>query len=131
MSKGYKEMEEEIRAFEKVDMQIRQAHRDMFGLDGAYDTDEQILKWFNETHREDSVPKNEETEDIGYISKTDRPKVSHYQKGSIEPIDFINTNGLNLNLGNAIKYISRCNHKGSKVEDLKKAIDYINFELEE
>lgn len=60
----------------------------------------------------------------------ERPKVEHYTKGGIEPIDFINSNNLNFNLGNAIKYITRCNYKGSKAEDLQKAIDYINFELE-
>lgn len=62
-------------------------------------------------------------------SKSMRPNVSHYTQGSIEPIDFINSHDLNFNLGNAIKYITRCNYKGSKEEDLKKAIDYINFEL--
>ena len=59
-----------------------------------------------------------------------RPLTPHYQQGGIEPIDFINANDLNFNLGNAIKYITRCNHKGHKAVDLKKAIDYINFELE-
>ena len=62
--------------------------------------------------------------------KVGRPKVLHYLQGGIEPIDFINSNNINFNLGNAIKYITRCNHKGQKVSDLKKAIDYINFELE-
>ena len=32
-------------------------------------------------------------------------------------------------LGNAIKYIWRCNHKGSKVEDLRKAIRYLEEEI--
>jgi hypothetical protein len=59
-----------------------------------------------------------------------RPSVSHYSKGAIQPIDYINSNNLNFNLGNCIKYITRCNYKGTKREDLLKAIDYINFELE-
>ena len=59
-----------------------------------------------------------------------RPDVSHYLEGGIQPIDFINSNNLNYNLGCVIKYITRCNHKGTKQEDLQKAIDYINFELE-
>lgn len=59
-----------------------------------------------------------------------RPTTPHYQQGGIEPIDFINSNDLNFNLGNAIKYITRCNFKGNKRVDLLKAIDYINFELE-
>ena len=59
-----------------------------------------------------------------------RPKVPHYLRGSIQPIDFINSHELNFNLGNVIKYITRCNHKGTKKEDLIKARDYIQFELE-
>ena len=59
-----------------------------------------------------------------------RPDVPHYKQGAIEPIDFINSQELNFNLGNAVKYIARCNHKGTKKEDLRKAIDYLNFELE-
>lgn len=63
---------------------------------------------------------------------TPRPKVSHYQGYGIEPIDYINSHNFNFNLGNAIKYISRCGKKEgeSTVNDLKKAIDYLNFEIE-
>ena len=42
---------------------------------------------------------------------TTRPKVSHYQCLGIEPIDYINSHNFNFNLGNAIKYISRCGKK--------------------
>ena len=59
-----------------------------------------------------------------------RPKVHHYQQGIIEPIVFINSHELGFNLGNTIKYVTRCNYKGTKKEDLQNAIDYINFELE-
>ena len=61
----------------------------------------------------------------------DRPKVSHYQGDGIEPIDYINSHNFNFNLGNAIKYISRCGKKEceSTENDLKKAIEYLNLEL--
>lgn len=53
---------------------------------------------------------------------------SHYTVGGIETIDFIEAKGLDKDyyLGNAIKYISRANHKGNRLEDLKKAQWYIN-----
>ena len=54
----------------------------------------------------------------------------HYDIGSIEPWDFIRDQGLNYHLGNAIKYICRANHKGSKREDLQKAIHYLQNELD-
>jgi hypothetical protein len=47
---------------------------------------------------------------------------SHYNAGKIEVIDYIEDHNFNFNLGNAIKYISRCEHKGKKVEDLRKAV---------
>lgn len=62
--------------------------------------------------------------------KTGRPNVSHYVQG-IESIDYIQSHNMNFSLGNAIKYVTRCNYKGTKREDLLKAIDYINFELED
>lgn len=54
---------------------------------------------------------------------------AHYTYGKIEVIDYIEDKGFNYNLGNAIKYISRCEHKSNKEEDLKKAIWYLNREL--
>lgn len=42
----------------------------------------------------------------------------------IECIDIIEN--FEFNLGAAMKYIWRCNHKGKRVEDLKKAIWYLN-----
>ncbi len=55
---------------------------------------------------------------------------SHYTAGGIETIDFIEAKSLNFNLGNAVKYISRCQHKGKQIEDLQKAAWYINREIE-
>ena len=54
---------------------------------------------------------------------------SHYNTGSLEVIDVIEDWHLNFNLGNAIKYIARCNHKGNKPQDIKKAIWYLEREL--
>jgi len=53
----------------------------------------------------------------------------HYKVGGIETIDFIEAKDLNYNLGNAVKYISRADHKGNKKQDLEKAVWYLNCEL--
>ena len=57
---------------------------------------------------------------------------SHYTRGSIETWDYIRDQGLNYHLGNAIKYISRAGFKSNttKTEDLKKAIHYLENELQ-
>ena len=53
----------------------------------------------------------------------------HYKAGGIETIDFIEAKSLNYNLGNVVKYITRADHKGSKLEDLKKSQWYLNREV--
>lgn len=55
---------------------------------------------------------------------------SHYNKGKYEVIDVIEDWRLGFSLGNAIKYIARCEHKGNKKQDLEKAIFYLKRELE-
>lgn len=47
----------------------------------------------------------------------------------IECIDV--TRHMNFNVGNAIKYLWRCDLKNSPVEDLRKAIWYINDEIKQ
>jgi len=51
---------------------------------------------------------------------------SHYTRGKIEVIDFIEDQQLPYHLGNVIKYIARAGHKGDKLEDLKKARWYLD-----
>jgi len=55
---------------------------------------------------------------------------AHYKIGGIEVIDFIEAKELNYRLGNVVKYISRADHKGDKLENLKKAQWYLNREIE-
>ena len=53
----------------------------------------------------------------------------YYTRGQIEVWDFIRDQDLNYHLGCALKYICRAGYKDSKVEDLKKAIHYLENEL--
>jgi hypothetical protein len=54
---------------------------------------------------------------------------AHYKTGGIETIDFIEAKSLSYNLGNVVKYITRADYKGNKIEDLKKAQWYLNREV--
>ena len=59
-----------------------------------------------------------------------KPGPEYYKRGSIDVWDFIRDQGLNFHLGNAIKYIARAGYKTtSKIEDLEKAIHYLENEL--
>lgn len=63
--------------------------------------------------------------------KTNNNTPPHYQ-GSIQPIDLINAQDLNFNLGNVVKYVCRAGNKQGEniLTDLEKAKDYIDFEIE-
>lgn len=55
---------------------------------------------------------------------------SHYTRGSINVWDFIRDQELGFHRGNAIKYICRAGHKDNEIEDLEKAIHYLQNEIE-
>lgn len=54
----------------------------------------------------------------------------HYNRLNPQPKDVIRAWGLNFNLGSAVKYISRAGHKDDIVQDLKKAQEFIQFEID-
>lgn len=62
------------------------------------------------------------------MSNVDHP--SHYNQGDFEVIDVITDWDLDFPLGNAIKYIARAGHKDSEIEDLQKALWYINYKID-
>ena len=70
---------------------------------------------------------------LGTIYDTQKPDIvnhpPHYTShpSGVEVIQI--TEHMNFCLGNAVKYILRCDHKGNAVEDLKKAIWYLEREI--
>lgn len=55
---------------------------------------------------------------------------SHYCEGwKHETIEVIEAWGLGVNLGNALKYVSRAGRKEDTAEDLEKAVWYLNREV--
>jgi hypothetical protein len=54
---------------------------------------------------------------------------AHYAGFTIDPITFINANGLSFNAGNVVKYVTRAPRKGG-VADLLKARRYLDIEIE-
>lgn len=75
---------------------------------------EMIARGFDESEEEDS-----------------HVKPDYYNRGGIECREVIRAWDLNFNLGNTLKYICRAGLKESREEDLKKAVQYLQFELEE
>ena len=61
------------------------------------------------------------------LEAVDHPKHYNQIKG-VECIDVVEQ--MSFNLGNAMKYIWRCEDKVDKIEDLKKAVWYLQREIE-
>lgn len=57
-------------------------------------------------------------------------KPKHYCFSKFEPKDVIRAWGLNFNLGSAVKYIARAGRKDDIIQDLKKAREFLTFEIE-
>jgi len=55
---------------------------------------------------------------------------SHYTSGGIKVIDVIEAFDLNFRLANVIKYVLRAGRKGDKLQDLEKAIWYLDREID-
>jgi len=53
----------------------------------------------------------------------------HYATESIDVIDFCKLYNLDFNRGNVIKYICRAGKKDNELEDLKKALTYLEREI--
>ena len=67
----------------------------------------------------------------GWYKMNNQNTPQHYQ-GTIQPIDLINAQNLNFNLGNVVKYVCRAGKKQGEnvLSDLDKAKNYINYEIE-
>ena len=64
-----------------------------------------------------------------------KPHVSHYGRGAIQPIDFMESNFTpdeyrGYLKGQVIKYISRYQYKGKPIADLAKAQTYLAWLIE-
>lgn len=75
----------------------------------------------------DTVVELEEDYYDGSEDYVNQPK--HYTKGKFEVIEVIEDWDLNFRLANAVKYIARHEHKGKPLEDLKKALWYLQREI--
>ena len=64
------------------------------------------------------------------MDNKDEIRPRHYKIGKYEPKDVIRDWNLNFNCGCVIKYVARAGRKGNKLDDLRKALTYIQFEIE-
>lgn len=55
---------------------------------------------------------------------------AHYNQGEFEVIDVIEDWDLEFHEGNVVKYVARSKHKISRLEDLKKAMWYLQRKID-
>lgn len=91
------------------------------------DFDDKYIKfmaWYLRKEKPE-IKNTEETQEKDIINHPE-----HYTKGGIEVRDFIDSWHLDFNSGNVIKYIVRAPYKGTELQDLKKAQNYLNHLIE-
>lgn len=74
-----------------------------------------------------SVPEPQNREKFDPVN---RPEHYHSFPPVYEPLKVIEAWGLGFHLGNSIKYIARCEFKGNPIQDLKKALFYLEREIQ-
>ena len=123
---------------ELLDCSTQQAHvllntqRKALGIYRNIDGTFSVIKTPADTGSLDKVPSIVETHfPIEMVEPQHDPvnHPEHYKTGGIETIDFIEGKNLGYNLGNVVKYISRADHKGNRLQDLQKAQWYLNREI--
>ena len=87
-----------------------------------------MSEYFDVENPKDFLPFNEFDSAIKEPDNVNHPP--HYTSGKIEVIEFIEDQKFNYHRGNAIKYLSRAGKKNDIKEDLKKAIWYIQREID-
>lgn len=95
--------------------------------------------WYIKYQHKGGVPLDTILNNLGYKrEEKNMPddvigRPNHYCEGrKYEPKDVIRDWGLNFNLGNTVKYVARNGRKAgeSALKDLKKARQYLDFEIE-
>lgn len=83
-----------------------------------------FLAWYFRKEKVE-IRNAEETQENDIINHPE-----HYTKGGIEVREFIDSWRLDFNSGNVIKYVVRAPYKGTELQDLKKAQNYLNHLIE-
>ena len=83
-----------------------------------------FLAWYLRKEKVE-IRNAEETQEKDIINHPE-----HYTKGGIEVREFIDSWKLDFNSGNVIKYVVRAPYKGTELQDLKKAQNYLNHLIE-
>ena len=117
---------------------ICEFYKDKFKEENNMSTGNKKCSWLNKNNEccvnENCMVKDPDCDGCQYFEESKYDvvsKPSHYAAGrKYEPKDVIRDWELNFNLGSAVKYISRAGRKDDIVQDLKKAQQFIQYEID-
>lgn len=96
------------------------------------DDDKDVTWWSNEVLNFLNYPGSHRAFDLISLDEEINIDAPNYYTGGIETKDYIRSHNLNFNRGSAIKYATRSGKKDKdkEIEDLKKAINFLQFEID-
>lgn len=104
------------------------------GVVASFDSEEEMWR-YDDNGQSKEMREREAEERSGIGGQPDPSAVDHpphYSEGrGIEPIEVITDWELGFCLGNVVKYIGRAGRKGDALEDLRKALWYLQKEIQE
>ena len=125
---------EQRKIYEKAIKIYIESTRDtcLYLLDSAFDNKNKSLKNCNSLHATCHKDLSQFWRIFDLLKIEPQSLISHpqhYNQGKYEPIDVIKDWKLDFDLGNVVKYIARCEYKGNKIQDLNKALEYLQHEI--
>ena len=125
----YSEIVEKLNSLANV---LTEANEDNYMSFKVQDTLCRVIQEANRVNTYIRHYKNKQGKDMLMFEIEEKEMVdhpSHYNQG-IETIEYIESWSMNFNTGNVIKYVTRAGYKDNQLEDLKKAMWYLQREID-
>ena len=125
----YSEIVEKLNSLANV---LSEANEDNYMSFKVQDTLCRVIQEANRVNTYIRHYKNKQGKDMLMFEIEEKEMVdhpSHYNQG-IETIEYIESWSMNFNTGNVIKYVTRAGYKDNQLEDLKKAMWYLDREIQ-
>ena len=127
--KKYSEIVEKLNSLANV---LTEANEENYMSFKVQDTLCRVIQEANRVNTYIRHYKNKQGKDMLMFEIEEKEMVdhpSHYNQG-IETIEYIESWSMNFNTGNVIKYVTRAGYKDNQLEDLKKAMWYLQREID-
>ena len=129
---NYNRYSEIVEKLNSLAIELTEANEDNYMSFKVQDTLCRVIQEANRVNTYIRNYKNKQGKDMLMFEIEEKEMVdhpSHYNQG-IETIEYIESWSMNFNIGNVIKYVTRAGYKDNQLEDLKKALWYLQREID-